>query len=41
VISILWHADVHGYTDAMMVSLYVTLGIYLLLAVRNHPRIAA
>lgn len=35
VISILWHADVHGYTDAMMVSLYVTLGIFLLLAVRN------
>jgi len=32
---ILWHADESGYTDAMMLSLYFTLGIYLLLAVRN------
>jgi hypothetical protein len=35
VVSILWHADEHGYTDAMMLSLYVTLGVYLLFAVRN------
>ena len=32
---ILWHADESGFTDAMMLSLYFTLGIYLLLAVRN------
>jgi hypothetical protein len=35
VATILWHADESGYTDAMMLSLYFTLGIYLLLAVRN------
>jgi hypothetical protein len=32
---ILWHRDQSGYTDAMMGSLYITLGILLLLAVRN------
>lgn len=32
---ILWHRDKSGYTDAMMLSLYVTLGILLLMAVRN------
>ena len=32
---ILWHRDRAGYTDAMMGSLYVTLGILLLIAVRN------
>jgi uncharacterized membrane protein YadS len=32
---ILWHRDQSGYTDAMMLSLYVTLGILLLMAVRN------
>ncbi len=32
---ILWHRDQSGYTDAMMLSLYVTLGILLLIAVRN------
>jgi uncharacterized membrane protein HdeD (DUF308 family) len=35
VTSILWNRDQSGYTDAMMGSLYVTLGILLLLAVRN------
>jgi hypothetical protein len=35
VVSILWGRDQAGYTDAMMLSLYVTLGILLLLAVRN------
>ncbi len=34
---ILWHRDQAGYTDAMMLSLYVTLGILLLIAVRNPP----
>jgi uncharacterized membrane protein HdeD (DUF308 family) len=33
--SILWNRDQSGYTDAMMLSLYFTLGILLLLAVRN------
>jgi len=33
---ILWQRDQSGYTDAMMLSLYVTLGILLLIAVR-HP----
>jgi low temperature requirement protein LtrA len=32
---ILWNRDQSGYTDAMMGSLYVTLGILLLMAVRN------
>jgi|SRR5437879_4383557 len=32
---ILWQRDQSGYTDAMMGSLYVTLGILLLLAARN------
>jgi hypothetical protein len=33
--SILWNRDVPGYTDAMMMSLYATLGVFLLLSVRN------
>ena len=32
---ILWQRDQTGYTDAMMGSLYITLGILLLMAVRN------
>ena len=32
---ILWQRDQSGYTDAMMLSLYVALGIFLLIAVRN------
>ena len=32
---ILWQRDKAGYTDAMMLSLYSTLGILLLIAVRN------
>jgi len=32
---ILWGRDQSGYTDAMMGSIYVTLGILLLIAVRN------
>jgi hypothetical protein len=32
---ILWQRDQSGYTDAMMGSLYITLGILLLMAVRN------
>ena len=32
---ILWQRDQSGYTDAMMGSLYVTLGILLLLAARK------
>jgi len=32
---ILWHRDQPGYTDAMMGSLYLTLGILLLMAVRK------
>jgi len=35
VIQILWGRDKSGYGDAMMLSLYFTLGILLLLAVRN------
>jgi uncharacterized membrane protein HdeD (DUF308 family) len=31
----LWHADQSMYTDDMMLSLYVTLGIFLLIAARN------
>jgi peptidoglycan/LPS O-acetylase OafA/YrhL len=31
----IWHADQAMYTDDMMLSLYVTLGIFLLLAARN------
>ena len=33
--SILWHSDRSQYGDVMMLSLYVTLGIFLLLAARN------
>ena len=32
---ILWRRDQSGYADVMMLSLYVTLGILLLIAVRN------
>jgi hypothetical protein len=32
---ILWHRDQSGYGDAMMLSLYFTLGIFLLLAARD------
>ncbi|HET7871274.1 MAG TPA: DUF6632 domain-containing protein [Terriglobales bacterium] len=32
---ILLHQDKSGYTDAMMGSIYITLGILLLMAVRN------
>jgi hypothetical protein len=32
---ILWQRDQSGYTDAMMGSLYITLGVLLLLAVRS------
>ncbi len=35
VAEILWRRDQSGYTDAMMLSLYVTLGILLLIAVRS------
>ena len=35
VTEILWRRDQSGYTDAMMLSLYVTLGILLLIAVRS------
>jgi hypothetical protein len=35
VISILWHRDQAGYTDAMMGTIYFVLGIFLLMAVRN------
>ena len=31
----LWHGDVSDSGDTMMMSLYLTLGIFLLLAVRN------
>jgi hypothetical protein len=31
----LWHADQSMYTDDMMLSLYFTLGIFLLLAARD------
>src|SRR5438067_7293222 len=31
----LWHADQAMYTDDMMLSLYIALGVFLLLAVRN------
>lgn len=34
-VSILWNRDVPGYTDAMMMSLYATLGVFLLLSIRN------
>jgi len=33
--SIVWNRDRASYGDAMMLSLYVTLGILLLIAVRN------
>jgi hypothetical protein len=32
---ILWNRDQSSYTDAMMGSLYITLGVLLLMAVRN------
>lgn len=32
---ILWNRDQSGYTDAMMLSLYVTLGVLLLIAAPN------
>ncbi len=32
---ILWRRDQSGYTDVMMLSLYITLGILLLIAVGN------
>jgi tryptophan-rich sensory protein len=32
---ILWHRNQSDYGDAMMLSLYFTLGIFLLIAVRN------
>jgi uncharacterized membrane protein HdeD (DUF308 family) len=35
IVDSLWHANHAMYTDDMMLSLYVTLGIFLLLAVRN------
>ena len=31
----LWHANKSDYGDDMMISLYVTLGVFLLMAVRN------
>jgi len=31
----LWHANQSMYTEVMMLSLYVTLGVFLLAAVRN------
>jgi len=34
-VMILWQRDKGAYGDAMMLSLYVPLGIFLLLAVRN------
>jgi len=38
---ILWYRDDSGHTDAMMLSLYCTLGILLLQAARILRRIAA
>jgi Na+/H+ antiporter NhaA len=35
VLSILWHRDQSGYTDAMMGTIYFVLGIFMLMAVRN------
>jgi len=35
--TILWQRDASGYGDAMMLSLYFTLGLLLLTAVRNPP----
>jgi tryptophan-rich sensory protein len=35
VTTILLHRDKSGYTDAMMGSIYITLGVLLLIAVRN------
>lgn len=35
IIMILWHRDQTGYTDAMMLSLYFTLGILLLRSVKD------
>ena len=32
---ILWQRDQSGYADAMMLSLYFTLAVFLLIAVRN------
>lgn len=33
----LWHGNVSDSGDTMMMSLYCTLGVFLLLAVRNPP----
>jgi hypothetical protein len=33
----LWHANQSEYADDMMLSLYVALGIFLLIAARNPP----
>jgi len=35
VVDSLWHANQAMYTDDMMLSLYVALGVFLLIAVRN------
>ncbi len=35
VTTIIWNRDHSGYGDAMMLSLYVTLGVLLLIAARN------
>jgi len=35
VIGALWHRDNSAYTDAMMMSIYTVLGLFLLLAVRD------
>ena len=35
VVDSLWHANQSMYTDDMMLSLYIVLGIFLLIAVRN------
>ncbi len=35
VIGTLWHHDTNGYTDAMMLSIYTVLGLFLLMAVRD------
>jgi len=34
-VSTVWHREEAGYGDAMMMSLYVTLGVFLLLAARS------
>jgi hypothetical protein len=43
-VMIVWRRDQSGYTDAMMASIYATLGILLLMSVRNpvqHRRLIA